>query len=53
MNNKKLKGGRGRRRREINKNGGCSEEEEQWTGIGGQNEETESACNIKNRFRYG
>jgi len=42
-----------RRRREINKYGGCSEEEEQWVGIGGQNEEEESACNNKNSFRYG
>jgi hypothetical protein len=39
--------------REINKNSGWSEEEEQWVGIGGQNEERESACNNKNSFRFG
>jgi hypothetical protein len=48
---KKLKGRR--RRREINKNSGWSEEEEQWMGTGDQNDERESACNNKNRFRYG
>lgn len=37
----------------MSKNSGWSEEEEQWMGTGGQNEERESACNNKNRLRYG